>query len=96
MFEFEQKLNISLDEWDILKEKMPFGKYQGLKLLDLIKCDYNYFIYVKNQIFNEKVSKNLNTCNNRIKLLRVMISVERHYKIERMGEDYERKRQAIS
>ena len=96
MFESEPELNISLDEWDILKEKMPFGKYQGMWLIDLIDYDHNYFNYMKNKIFNEKVSGNLNTYNSRIKLLRVMISVERYYKIERVSEDYERKRQAIS
>lgn len=96
MFESEPQLNITPDEWDILEERMPFGKYQGMKLVDLISYDRSYFNYMKNQIFNEKVSGNLTTYNSRIKLLRLMISVERYQKIERIGEEYERRQQAVS
>lgn len=96
LFDSNPELYVSIEAddmgVDILKERMPFGKYKGMLFIDLIQYDRSYFDYMKNQIFNEHISSGLSTYNQRVKMLRVMISVERYYIIERYGEDYERRK----
>lgn len=88
----ELKVSIETEGVDILKERMPFGKYQGMTFIDLIDYDRNYFDYIKNTVMNSTVSSGLHTYMQRIKMLRVMISVERYYNIERYGEEYEQRK----
>jgi hypothetical protein len=85
-------LSIESEGVDILNEKIPFGKYAGMKFIDILIQDSSYFNYFKNKLFNEQVSSSCNTYNHRVRMLRVMISVERYYIIERWGEIYEQGR----
>lgn len=92
IFDENPELYIEPDEWDIQKERMPFGKYTGMTFHDLFSYDYEYFQYMKTQILNEKASDNLNTYNQRLKMLRIMFAVERNNKLEKVGEEYERRK----
>ena len=94
MFENNPELSIDIgDEGvDIQKERMPFGKYQGMTFIDLINYDRSYFDYMRNKMLSEPVSSSLNTYYQRIKMIRVMFSVERYFIIERYGEEYERRK----
>ena len=92
----ELYVDIDVDGINFLLERMPFGKYKDMLFIDLIKHDKGYFNYIKNQIFNEKVSSSLRTYEQRIKMLRVMFSVERYYSIERWEQEYERRKRTAA
>lgn len=94
MFDDNPELYVSIESEgvDILKERMPFGKYCGMTFLDLIAYDKSYFHHIRDLILREPVSTSLGTYSQRVKMIRVMFSVERYYTIERLGEDYERRK----
>ena len=94
LFEQYPELSVDPDDWDASKERMSFGKYTDMLLSDLLSYDSGYFNYIQNLILSDKVSSNLNTYNQRVKLLRSMLFVERQHKIERYGEEFERRQKA--
>lgn len=69
---------------------MPFGRYKGMYLSDLLLYDPGYFSYMRQQILRDKVSTSLTTYNMKINLLLCMKYVIDQNQIEKWGEEYER------
>jgi hypothetical protein len=69
---------------------MPFGKYKGMYLQDLLQYDPGYFSYMRQQILRDRVSTSLITYNLKTNLLLCMEYVIDQNTIEKWGEEYER------
>jgi hypothetical protein len=76
---------------EAMQHKFPFGKYQGMLLIDLLEYDPGYFSYMKQQILNDTVSSSLKTYYQKIDLLFCMNYVSDQLKIKKWSEEYEQR-----
>lgn len=92
LFENNPELYTQLNEDEALSVDIQFGKYSGMLIRDLIVCDPGYFNYIKTSLLGNKLSYNLHTYYQRIKLIQSMYTIERVNKLERWSTVYERRK----